>query len=148
MVLPPDGLAPRARRRYKDGGKPVLLPIVQIILARGVGDGSLRTWVDKVKRWGFDTVVPAHLDAPLRAGPDVFAAAFDFAKDGESRVRFCDEDIALLREAESGPLSFSVGKAAVGPWRGVSCGLGGEPRVVGLPRTLGKLVSRDGWTPR
>ena len=125
----------------------MLLPIVQIILARGVGDGSLRTWVNKVKRWGFDTVVPAHLDAPLRAGPDVFAAAFDFAKDGESRVRFCDEDIALLREAESGPLSFSVGKASVGPLRGTSCGLGGAPRVVGLPRTLGKIVSRDGWTP-
>ena len=121
---------------------------MQIILARGVGDGSLRAWVDKVTRWNFDTVVPAHLDAPLRAGPAEFAAPFDFAQNGESRTRFCDEDIALLREAEKGPLAFSVNKAAVGPLRGERCDLGGDPRIVGLPRTLGKVVSRDGWTPR
>ena len=118
--------------RYSGGGKLTLLPIIQIILNRGVADGSLKDWVDRVTKWNFDTVVPAHLDAPLRAGPADFAKPFDFAKDGGNVARFCDEDVALLREAERGPLSFSVAKTTTGPLTGdPTCGLGaGAPRVV------------------
>ena len=45
------------------------------------------------------------------------------------QMRFCDEDVALLRQAEKGPLAFSVGKTNLGPLTGVPCGLDppGEP---------------------
>ena len=47
------------------------------------------------------------------------------------QMRFCDEDVALLREAERGPLAFSVGKTNLGPLTGAPCNLGdGEARVV------------------
>ena len=117
--------------RYSANGKPTLLPIIQIILNRGVADGSLKEWVAKVQRWDFERVVPAHLDAPIAIGPKEFAEPFQFARNGGNEIRFCDEDIALLREAEKGPLSFSVGKTTLGPLTGSSCDLGkGEARVV------------------
>jgi len=118
--------------KYSAQGQPTLLPIVQIILNRGLADDSLQAWVEKVKRWEFDTVVPQHLDAPLALTPAQFAASFEaFPRNGGNEVRFCDEDVALLREAERGPLKFSVGKTASGPLTGVPCDLGGgEARVV------------------
>lgn len=124
--------------RYSANGRPTLLPIIQIILNRGVADGSLRRWVSTVQRWDFERVVPAHLDAPIAMGPAQFAEPFDFARDGGNEVRFCDEDVALLREAEKGPLSFSVGTTALGPLTGAECALGNSnPRIVSAP----------GWTP-
>ncbi|EOD38128.1 hypothetical protein EMIHUDRAFT_200596 [Emiliania huxleyi CCMP1516] len=112
--------------RYSANGRPTLLPIIQIILNR------------TVQRWDFERVVPAHLDAPIAMGPAQFAEPFDFARDGGNEVRFCDEDVALLREAEKGPLSFSVGTTALGPLTGAECALGNSnPRIVSAP----------GWTP-
>jgi len=116
---------------YAADGKPTLLPIIQIILNRGVADGALARWVRTVTAWDFERVVPAHLDAPLALGPKQFAEPFDFAQNGGNEVRFCDEDVALLREAEKGPLAFSVGKTELGPLTGAACNLGGgEARVV------------------
>ena len=85
-----------------------------------------------MKEWDFDTVVPQHLDAPLSLTGAQFAEVFlTFSNNGGNAVRFCDEDVALLREAERGPLAFTVGPTTNGPLRGVDCDLGGgEARVV------------------
>ncbi|CAH0373571.1 unnamed protein product [Pelagomonas calceolata] len=121
----------RSFEQYSNKGKLALLPIIQIILNRGVADGSLKTWVDRVCGWDFDTVVPAHLDAPIKASPKDFREPFQFYKSGSNDVRFCDEDVALLREAERGPLKFSVTPTSYGPLVGKKCDLGGgRPRVV------------------
>ena len=128
--------------KYSMNGKPTLLPIIQIILNRGVADGSLMRWVRKVQQWKFERVVPAHLDAPLAIGPSEFAEPFEFARNGGNEMRFCDEDIALLRQAELGPLAFSVGKTNLGPLTGARCNLGdGKPRVVSRELNLK-------WTPK
>lgn len=111
---------------YIADGKPTVYTIVQIILARGDSGAALRRWVDVVRRWEFERVIPAHLDAPLRIGPEQFAQTFDFAREGSTvnRVRFCDEDVAFLRGAEEGFLSFSVYESVLGPLRGQkTCGL-------------------------
>ena len=78
--------------RYSANGKPTLLPIIQIILNRGVADGALQRWVSTVQGWDFERVVPAHLDAPLALGPRQFGEPFDFARNGGNEMRFCDED--------------------------------------------------------
>ena len=103
---------------FRSGGKPTVLPIIQIILSRGGDGGAARAWVDEVCGWKFDRVVPQHLDAVLDVGPAGFREAFDFAFEGENRVRFCDEDARFLREAEEGFLSFSVYKSKLGTLRG------------------------------
>lgn len=117
----------RSFNKYSSGGKPTMYTIVQIILARGPEE--VQSWLDRVTRWDFERVVPAHLDAPLAIGPTEFAEAFEFVKTGRNEVRFCDEDVAFLRQAEEGFLNFSVYKSRLGPLRGRDspCGLQRPP---------------------
>ena len=110
--------------QFAGGGKPNILPIIQIILARG--PEALEAWVGAIKGWDFKRVVPAHLDAPLDIGPAEFAATFDQAFGrGKNEVRSCDEDVQFLRRAEEGPLNFSVYRSPLGTLRGAAgeCGL-------------------------
>eukprot|EP00288_Rhodomonas_lens_P017509 CAMPEP_0177696746 /NCGR_PEP_ID=MMETSP0484_2-20121128/4143_1 /TAXON_ID=354590 /ORGANISM="Rhodomonas lens, Strain RHODO" /LENGTH=439 /DNA_ID=CAMNT_0019207735 /DNA_START=193 /DNA_END=1512 /DNA_ORIENTATION=- len=118
------GTEGRAFEAFSAGGKPTVLPIIEIILSRG-GDGqATQEWVDKVARWDFERVVPAHLNAPLDIGPREFEEPFAFIKKGKNEVRFCDEDVAFLRFAEEGFLSFSVFKSKLGVLRGrLDCSL-------------------------
>ena len=114
----------KAFDQYIGNGKPTVYTIVQIILARGNSGEALLQWVERVKGWSFDTVIPAHLDAPLAIGPTEFAETFDFARRGVNEVRYCDEDVKFLRDAENGFLNFSVYKSNLGTLRGKrECGL-------------------------
>ena len=108
---------------FSAGGKPTVLPIIQIILSRDMGE--LRRWIEIVETWDFSRIVPMHLDAPLAIKPKELRSAFRFLADGESTnsVRFCDEDVEFLRKAEEGPLSFSVYETPLGALRGEPCGL-------------------------
>lgn len=106
---------------FSAGGKPTVLPIIQIILSRGPEE--MRRWLGIVTKWDFKRVVPMHLDAPLDIMPSEFEDAFLFLKSDYNRVRFCDEDVEFLRKAEEGPLSFSVYKTPLGPLRGETCGI-------------------------
>ena len=110
--------------QFAAGGKPNILPIIQIILARG--PEALNEWVGTVTSWDFKRVVPAHLNAPLNIGPVEFAATFHRAFGrGKNEVRSCDEDVQFLRKAEEGVLNFSVYKSPLGTLRGATgeCGL-------------------------
>ena len=106
---------------FSANGKPTILPIIQIILARGPEE--VQRWLGVVTKWSFKRVVPMHLDAPLAIGPAEFAKTFDFTKIANNEVRFCDEDVKFLRTAEEGPLKFSVYKSPLGTLRGKPCGL-------------------------
>ena len=102
-------------------GKPLVYPVIQIILARGPEE--VQRWLDVVTKWNFKRVVPMHLDAPLALNPSQFEDAFNFVKSGKNVVRFCDEDVEFLRSAEEGFLNFSVYKTPLGTLRGEPCGL-------------------------
>jgi hypothetical protein len=109
--------------RFSANGRPTILPIIQIILARG--PDAVNEWVDTVTSWKFQRVIPAHLDAPLMMTPWQFAEPFAFARNGRNEVRFCDEDVEFLRRAEEGPLNFAVYPSPLGTLRGENgpCGL-------------------------
>lgn len=102
-------------------GKPLVFPIVQIILSRGVDE--VRSWLEVVTSWDFERVVPMHLDAPLAIGPRELEDAFLFLRSDYNRVRFCDEDVEFLRKAEQGPLNFSVYETSLGTLQGEKCGI-------------------------
>ncbi|QDZ18396.1 hypothetical protein A3770_01p09140 [Chloropicon primus] len=105
--------------QFSQGGRPNILPIIQIILARD--PAAVFAWLDRMsaKGWDFQSVVPAHLDAPLDIGLKEFAATFDFAfGDKKNEVRSCDEDVEFLRKAEEGALNFSVYKTPYGTLSG------------------------------
>ena len=108
---------------YKDSGKPTVFPIVQIILSRGNSGEVLQEWLNKVSKWKFHRVIPAHLDAPIAVGPSEFVDTFVFLRNGSNEVRFCDEDVTFLRKAEESFLNFSVFKSNFGTLRGPKCGL-------------------------
>ena len=111
--------------RFSAGGKPTVLPIIQIILARGPEE--VRRWLGVVTQWNFRRVVPMHLDAPLALNPAQFADTFAFAQSGRNKVRFCDEDVRFLRAVEDGPLNFFVYISPPGTLRGEPCGLKPPP---------------------
>lgn len=108
---------------YMGNGKPTVFPIIQIILSRGNSGEALQEWLSKVKQWDFERVIPAHLDAPLDIGPAEFEQAFGFLKKGQNEVRFCDEDVQALRQAEETFLNLSVFKTKLGVLRGQPCDL-------------------------
>ena len=109
---------------YSRSGTPTIFPIIQIILARGNSGEATLEWVKKVAKWPFRRVIPQHLDAPLALGPEEFTKTFAFIEKGINEVRFCDEDVKFLREAEEGFLNFSVYKSNLGTVRGNPyCGL-------------------------
>ena len=111
--------------KFSAGGKPTVLPIIQIILARGPDE--VKRWLSVVTKWDFKRVVPMHLNAPLALNPSQFEETFEFVKKGANEVRFCDEDVEFLRKAEEGPLNFSVYKSPLGTLRGEPCGLRKPP---------------------
>jgi len=47
--------------------------------------------------------------------PVDFRSNFDFIAKRVNEVRFCDEDVRFLREAEEGFLNFSVYQSSLGP---------------------------------
>jgi len=59
--------------------KPKLLvpPILQTIVLNK-RPATARVWINRVARWPFRSIIPAHLQAPVAAGPADFVAAFDF----------------------------------------------------------------------
>ena len=66
----------------------------------------------------------ARQSAPIAAGPKEFASAFDFLAKGKNEVRFCDEDVAFLREALDGlPPNLALFDTPLGSLRGKNCNL-------------------------
>lgn len=103
---------------YQNNGVPTIFPIIQIILSRGNSGQDTLTWVNKVKRWPFTRIIPQHLNGPITLSPNEFADIFSFISEGSNTVRFCDEDVKFLREAEEGFLNFSVYKSRLGTLKG------------------------------
>lgn len=113
---------PTAFEAFRDDGKPVVVPIIQIIYSRA--PEAAKAWLAKVTSWDFERVIPAHFDAPIAAGPKELAEAFDFLKTGKNDVRFCDEDVQFLREALDGlPPDLALFDTPLGPLRGKKCNL-------------------------
>ena len=106
---------------YSAGGAPTVYTIVQIILSRGNSGEATLEWVNKVKKWPFTRVIPAHLDAPLNIGPEEFSATYDFIRKGKNEVRYCNNDVKVLQKAEEGPLKFSVYPSKLGLLQGQQC---------------------------
>jgi hypothetical protein len=103
---------------YKQNGSPTIFPIIQIILSRGNSGQETLRWVNKVKQWRFTRIIPQHLNAPITISPKEFEDVFSFINEGRNKVRFCDDDVKFLREAEEGFLNFSVYKSNLGTLHG------------------------------
>lgn len=73
-------------------GRLIVPPVVRTLLY--VQDPRrVKSWVDRVaNRWNFDSIVPAHWEAPITAGPQDFKKAFRFLED-DSIDAFPENDL-------------------------------------------------------
>lgn len=86
----------------RGNGRPFVAPILQTLILNRDPEATL-AWVDQVAQLDFERIIPAHLDAPLEVGPEVFRKAFDFLKPEGDRTTFLPEaDFELLREIDAG----------------------------------------------
>ena len=61
-------------------GRLLVSPVVRTFIYERSADATL-AWVRRLARWRFRQIVPAHLAAPVRAGPADLLAAFRFLED-------------------------------------------------------------------
>jgi hypothetical protein len=62
-------------------GRLIVPPVVRTLLY-AQDPKRVKSWVNRVaSRWNFDSIVPAHWDAPIAAGPEDFQKAFRFLDD-------------------------------------------------------------------
>jgi hypothetical protein len=74
-------------------------PVVRTFIYERTRDETLE-WVESICKWNFKQIIPAHLDAPIRAGPKQFKEAFNFLSDPAKNPlpQVCDpEQEALFR---------------------------------------------------
>ncbi|MEL7314377.1 MAG: DUF4336 domain-containing protein, partial [Cyanobacteria bacterium J06559_3] len=69
-----------------DEGRPFVAPVLQTLIFNRDVSGVMG-WVARVRQWGFERVIPCHLDAPLEIGPVDFHAAFDCLNRDVSQIR-------------------------------------------------------------
>lgn len=112
----------KAFKEFSAGGKPIVVPIIQIICSRA--PQATKEWIEKVSKWDFERVIPAHFDAPITMGSKEFVQTFDFLAKGKNEGRFCDEDVLFLREALEGlPPNLALFPTPLGEISGRKCGL-------------------------
>ena len=58
-------------------GKVFVSPVVRTFIYERTPDET-REWVQRIAQWRFNKIIPAHLDAPIKAGPKEFVEAFGF----------------------------------------------------------------------
>ena len=75
---------PKAFERFSQGGTPVVVPIIQIILSRAP-DAS-KAWVDTLLSWEFERVLPAHFDSPIKATPETLKSTSGCTPTGALRL--------------------------------------------------------------
>jgi len=44
---------------------------------------EVKDWINRISKWDFQTIIPAHMAAPLKAGPADLKFAYDFLYDGD-----------------------------------------------------------------
>jgi hypothetical protein len=81
-------------------GRIFVAPILQTLILNRAAQETL-AWVDRVSRWDFDRIIPAHFAAPIAANSTEFRRAFDFLKypDGD-RLGLLAVDFQTLRDID------------------------------------------------
>jgi hypothetical protein len=82
-------------------GRIFVAPILQTLILSRATQETLN-WVDRVGRWDFDRIIPAHFAAPVAATATEFRQAFDFLKHPDAdRSGLLAEDFQTLRDIDT-----------------------------------------------
>ena len=73
-------------------GRLIVPPVVRTLIY-AQNPTRVQQWVNRVERWDFEQIVPAHFEAPVAATPKEFSRAFSFLQD-DSIDAFPKNDLA------------------------------------------------------
>jgi len=113
-----------ARQRIVEGGKAewkegymesfemikdrmLVSPILQKLVFEKAST-IVQAWIEKISKWEFEYVIPAHYAAPIKGGPSQVKQAFSFAYEDDSPSQLPEEDMRTLNDL--GEIVQSVGK--------------------------------------
>lgn len=103
---------PQSFAALHNGGRLQVAPILKTLIFNR-GPEEVLTWAKTVASWQFERIIPAHLEAPIAAGPEQFLAAFNFLKidlTGESTRSLPAADFELLQQIEALLLSRGISR--------------------------------------
>jgi hypothetical protein len=89
----------RSFELLRQDGQPVVAPILRTLILNRARSAT-QIWVDRLADWGFERIVPCHLDGPIEAGPLALRRAF--APLLEPGLEEDSEDLRLLQQIRSG----------------------------------------------
>ena len=84
-------------KKLRQEGKLIVAPILQRLILNRNSKATLN-WVYEVSKWNFDTIIPCHFDAPIKANSYDFRIAFTFFE----KDLFPEEDLQLLNQINQG----------------------------------------------
>ena len=84
----------------RSDGRLLVAPILQTLILNRSSQATL-DWADRIARWDFHQIIPAHFDAPIVANPHQFRSAFNFLKQKDAfTVELPAADFHLMRQIE------------------------------------------------
>lgn len=73
-------------------------PILQTLILNRAPEETL-SWVNKIRCWNFEQIIPCHFDAPIQAGPEALRQAFMFLENEQPEDYYL-QDLRLLKKIE------------------------------------------------
>ena len=84
-------------------GQIKVAPILKTLIFNRDPEAVLK-WINQITTWGFERLIPAHLEAPIQTDPHHLLAAFDFLKPQDSSPTplesLATADTQLLRDID------------------------------------------------
>ncbi|MEC4815784.1 MAG: DUF4336 domain-containing protein [Scytonema sp. PMC 1069.18] len=97
-------------------GRLFVAPILQALILNRAPQETI-AWANKVASWGFQWIIPCHLDAPIKATPQQFRQAFSFLEKqppvsaslfSSNSYPLPEEDFKLLRVLDKRLSNFGI----------------------------------------
>jgi hypothetical protein len=103
LYIVPGNLRDPAASFKAVANKLIVGPILKTLVFSTEPDAS-REWIDSICRdWKFTSIIPAHFQAPIKAGPAEFKSAFGFLYEGQKQKNAGGFLGGLFGGAASGP---------------------------------------------
>jgi hypothetical protein len=94
----------------RSDGKPIVAPILQTLILNRAPELTLK-WVNRVAKWNFERIIPAHFHAPITAKGDALREAYAFLDPQQDHSLLPKEDFEVLKQLDQ----VLVGSKAVPP---------------------------------
>ena len=104
----------RSSEELRGNGRIFVAPVLQSLILNRAPQETIN-WANKVANWDFQWIIPCHFDAPIKAEPQEFRAAFSFLEKqpvegfiSSNSYLLPEDDFKLLRDIDAGLNKFGI----------------------------------------